>query len=112
MPRLNRKQGAMALPSSVERPNAEQGVPLSSFRAIFIAALLILTQLVQVSYMDHLLLPESLRALTRLLKILQIAPFGAGVAAASSIGRELNVSDHQSAWIAASYPYVLPTSYP
>ncbi|KAL6697389.1 major facilitator superfamily domain-containing protein [Trichoderma pleuroticola] len=74
------KQGPIARSSSIEQPNAEQGVPLSSLRAIFIAAVLIFTQLVQ------------------------IAPFGAGVAAAASIGHTLNASESQSAWIAASYP--------
>lgn len=35
-------------------------------------------------------------------------PFGAGINGALDIGRDLGANQYESAWIAASYPSVLP----
>jgi hypothetical protein len=45
-------------------------------------------------------------------QLIQMMPLGSGVAASLVIGKEINGGNGKAIWIAASYPLVLPDTWP
>ncbi|KAJ8100131.1 major facilitator superfamily domain-containing protein [Lipomyces tetrasporus] len=69
---------------------------LGTFKAIAISAVIVLTQFVQPSTLNH-----GLRA-----DFIYMIPFGAGVNGALAIGEDLGVPPNKATWTVAAYPYV------
>ncbi|KAK9252329.1 putative MFS-type transporter [Lipomyces tetrasporus] len=73
---------------------------LGTFKAIAISAVIVLTQFVQPSTLNH-----GLRA-----DFIYMIPFGAGVNGALAIGEDLGVPPNKATWTVAAYPFPMGVS--